>query len=127
MIQNVSNKLQVLHSLIDIIYLLINKKTVTPSAVELELFFQLGTINLIIIPGAMIPQRVILGVMSFFGIVVAFLMRACLSVAITEMVIPANSTSINNNETLICPANSLSVESSSESKTVSETFSSNIH
>lgn len=56
--------------------------------------------------------------MSFLGIVVAFLMRACLSVTITEMVVPVNTTS-NNSDSVICPANLLSVESNSETKFVS--------
>lgn len=38
--------------------------------------------------GSALPQRVIMGIMGFLAIVVSFLMRGCLSVAITEMVVP---------------------------------------
>lgn len=36
--------------------------------------------------GFIIPQRVVLTIMGFFAIVVAYAMRVCLNVAITEMV-----------------------------------------
>lgn len=48
--------------------------------------------------------------MGFLGIVVSFLMRQCLSIAITEMVVPVNNKAISN-ESLICPADYLTPES----------------
>lgn len=52
-----------------------------------------------------------MGVIGFLGIVVVYTMRACLSVAITEMVVPLNNTS-KGSESLICQSDSLSVENS---------------
>lgn len=57
----------------------------------------------------MLPQRVILSVMGFFGVTVSFAMRACLSVAITEMIIPMNKTNKENNFS-VCPADAPTVE-----------------
>lgn len=53
-----------------------------------------------------------MGVMGFLGIVVVYTMRACLSVAITEMVTPLNNTGKITESHLICATNSSSVESS---------------
>lgn len=39
-----------------------------------------------------IPQRYVLGLMGFLAIVNAYTMRVSLSVAITEMVLPSNTT-----------------------------------
>lgn len=39
-----------------------------------------------------IPQRVILAVMCFLAIAIAYVMRVCLNVAITEMVYKSNGT-----------------------------------
>ena len=46
-----------------------------------------------------------MGVMGFVGIVVVYTMRACLSVAITEMVAPLNNTK-KGNESVICQTDS---------------------
>lgn len=48
-------------------------------------------------------QRKIMTLMSFLAFSVSYAMRSCLSVAITEMVIPSNDTE-NGNQSLICPA-----------------------
>lgn len=49
------------------------------------------------IPGFIIPQRVVLAIMGFLGIMNAYAMRICLSVAIIEMV-KRNPSSGTNNE-----------------------------
>ncbi|XP_022911267.2 putative inorganic phosphate cotransporter isoform X1 [Onthophagus taurus] len=49
----------------------------------------------------LIPQRYVIAIMGFFAIFNAYTMRICLSVAITEMVLPKNSSSINHDDT--CP------------------------
>lgn len=67
--------------------------------------------------GTIIPQRVVLSIMGFLGIVVSFLMRSCLSIAITEMVVPVNNTGISN-ESLICPTDYLSLESANNTGNV---------
>lgn len=67
--------------------------------------------------GTILPQRVVLGIMGFLGIVVSFLMRACLSVAITEMVVPVNNTGISN-ESLICQTDYTSLESANNTRVV---------
>lgn len=67
----------------------------------------------------MLSQRVVLGIMSFLGTVVTFSMRACLSIAITEMVIPINNTA-SSYDSVICPAVSAPAESANITKTVSE-------
>lgn len=50
-----------------------------------------------------IPQRVITAIMGFLAIVVSYAMRTCLSVAITEMVIPVIDR-ISENKSLVCEA-----------------------
>ncbi|XP_060522415.1 putative inorganic phosphate cotransporter [Cylas formicarius] len=40
----------------------------------------------------LIPQRYVLAIMGFFAVVNAYTMRVCLSLAITEMVVPINTT-----------------------------------
>lgn len=69
------------------------------------------------IKGALLPQRVVLGIMGFLGIVVSFLMRQCLSIAITEMVVPVNNTGTSN-DSLICPADYSTVQHANNSQQV---------
>lgn len=71
--------------------------------------------------GSSIPQRVVVGIMSFLGIVVSFLMRACLSVAITEMVIPMNKTG-QEVESLVYSNGTISIESESVLESVSFSY-----
>lgn len=59
--------------------------------------------------GTVIPQRVMLSIMGFLGIAASFAMRACLSIAITEMVVPLNVVE-HSNDTLICPVDSTSIQ-----------------
>lgn len=56
--------------------------------------------------------------MGFSAIAISFAMRSCLSVAITEMVIPVNSTGTQNNS-LICPVDPVAVEERHHLRTVS--------
>lgn len=63
----------------------------------------------------MLPQRVVLSIILFLGIVVTFAMRACLSIAITEMVVPVNN-SPKGNDSLICPTDSTVSESATVMK-----------
>lgn len=63
------------------------------------------------------PQRVILALMGFLALAIAYSMRACLSVAITEMVLPLNNTG-KGNESLICPADLSTTENSTHSRNV---------
>lgn len=49
----------------------------------------------------MLPQRVITSIMGFLSVVVAYSMRTCLSVAITEMVEPVTTPKIGN-ESMVC-------------------------
>lgn len=56
--------------------------------------------------------------MGFLAIMIGYTMRVCLSVAITEMVVPLNSTA-KANESLICPIDQSSVQISHPTKTVS--------
>lgn len=51
----------------------------------------------------MLPQRVIMAIMGFLAVVVGFTMRACLSVAITEMVAPITNTK-NDSKSTVCDA-----------------------
>lgn len=53
--------------------------------------------------GKFIPQRVVTAVMGFLSIIVAYAMRTCLSVAITEMVVPVIDRN-NDNKSLVCEA-----------------------
>ncbi|XP_031628445.1 putative inorganic phosphate cotransporter [Contarinia nasturtii] len=60
-----------------------------------------------------IPQRIIMAIICFFGISIAYVMRVCLSVAITEMVAKPNHTEIvteSNNS--ICVADPIMLGSS---------------
>lgn len=50
-----------------------------------------------------------MGMMGFLGIVVVYTMRACLSVAITEMVAPLNNMK-NGSDSVICHTDSSAVE-----------------
>lgn len=75
-------------------------------------------LNLFSLLGAIIPQRVVLSLMGFLGIVVSFTMRACLSIAITEMVVPVNNTG-KSDESLICPVDPTPVESNNITTVVS--------
>lgn len=53
--------------------------------------------------GSLLPQRVVFGIMGFFAGVVIFMMRSCLPVAITQMVVPVNHLeSANRNDSLVC-------------------------
>lgn len=54
--------------------------------------------------GCAIPQRIVLAVMGFLAIAIAYAMRVCLSVAITEMVIKPNRTEQQGNGHSVCPA-----------------------
>ncbi|XP_022911273.1 putative inorganic phosphate cotransporter [Onthophagus taurus] len=49
----------------------------------------------------LIPQRYVLGIMGFLAIVNAYTMRISLSVAITAMVVPRNTTNVTDTDT--CP------------------------
>lgn len=51
-----------------------------------------------------IPQRVVLSIMCFFAIAIAYAMRVCLSVAITEMVAKQNHSESGSADHSICPA-----------------------
>lgn len=46
--------------------------------------------------GTIIPQRVVMGLFGFFAIAVAYTIRACLSVAIVEMVVPVEHAGTGN-------------------------------
>lgn len=59
-----------------------------------------------------IPQRIIMSIMCFLAIAIAYVMRVCLSVAITEMVIKANVTENPKNHS-ICLADPIIPGSSS--------------
>lgn len=56
--------------------------------------------------------------MGCFGIAVGFGMRLCLSIAITEMVLPLNQTN-NENHTFMCSFNESIVETNYRIDTVS--------
>lgn len=71
-----------------------------------------------------LPQRVILALMGFLALAIAFSMRACLSVAITEMVLPLNNTG-KGNESLICPADLPPTENNTHSRNVTFKFARN--
>lgn len=49
-----------------------------------------------------IPERIITAAMGCLGIAVGYGMRLCLSIAITEMVLPINSTDSDRNLSSIC-------------------------
>lgn len=55
------------------------------------------------IAGFIIPQRIILAIMGFLAVAIAYTMRVCLSVAITEMVAKRNATEDAHNGLSICP------------------------
>lgn len=59
---------------------------------------------LLFIPVFCIPQRVIMSIMCFLAIAIAYAMRVCLSVAITEMVAKVNHTESSSKGHYICPA-----------------------
>lgn len=56
--------------------------------------------------GCCIPQRVILAIMCFLAIAIAYVMRVCLSVAIVEMVVPVKTVVTNTTKADhgLCPA-----------------------
>lgn len=56
--------------------------------------------------GSVLPERVVLVTMAFFANAIAMSLRVSLSVAITEMVIPLNQTTIRN-DSILCPVESL--------------------
>lgn len=56
--------------------------------------------------------------MGLLAITVGYTMRACLSVAIIEMVVPSNS-SDTEKDTLVCPVDPTSVEEIHHTSTVS--------
>lgn len=62
-----------------------------------------------------IPQRVIMSIMCFLAIAIAYVMRVCLSVAITEMVKKVNQTETSHKGFSICPADPSSSGNSSSS------------
>lgn len=66
--------------------------------------------SIFFLSGMVLPQRVVLSIILFLGIVVSYTMRACLSIAITEMVEPVNN-SPKGNDSLICPTDSAVIES----------------
>ncbi|KAF7406351.1 hypothetical protein HZH68_005720 [Vespula germanica] len=47
---------------------------------------------LLVLRCAGVPQRLVFAVMGFFAIFNAYVMRVCLSIALTQMVIPSNKT-----------------------------------
>lgn len=51
----------------------------------------------------MLPQRLFLAIMAFFGIAIVFAMRACFSIALTEMVMPIENSEKGNTSSTICP------------------------
>lgn len=51
---------------------------------------------------ACVPQRYVLGVMGLLGMANSYIMRACLSIAITAMVVHKTSDQVVDNEDL-CP------------------------
>lgn len=55
----------------------------------------------------LIPQRYVLGLMGFAAVINAYLMRVVLSVAITEMVVPIQTTARTDGDTCPDPANVL--------------------
>lgn len=55
--------------------------------------------------GCPIPQRYVLAIMGFLAVVNAYAMRVSLSIAITEMVKPSNSSSENNYQDLCAVGN----------------------
>lgn len=57
----------------------------------------------------MLPQRIILAIMGFFGVAVYFTMRVSLSIALTEMVKPIETGKLRN-DTVVCPAVTLTSE-----------------
>lgn len=69
----------------------------------------------------LIPQRVITGFMGFLAVMVGYTMRACLSVAITEMVVPL-TISTDNNESLICSIDQTDIGESHHTQDVREPF-----
>lgn len=62
--------------------------------------------------------------MAFIAIVVSMAMRLCLSVAITEMVVPLNQTAIRNSSA-VCPVDSPRVIDRFHRQVVSKYFSAN--
>lgn len=68
----------------------------------------------IFFPGIHIPQRWVFAVMGFFALFIAYAMRVCLSIAITEMVVPES-----HNDTIFdegtCPVEEISKNSTSTS------------
>lgn len=53
--------------------------------------------------GAGVPQRLVFAVMGFFAIFNAYVMRVCLSIALTQMVIPSNKTASAASLDNTCP------------------------
>lgn len=57
---------------------------------------------LLSLKGFIIPQRVVLSIMGFFALTMAYAMRVCLNVAITEMVIKKGNESESDGQQY-CP------------------------
>lgn len=66
-----------------------------------------------------LPKRVVLGIMGFFGILVSFTMRACLSIAITEMVVPNTIHREMHNDSSYCPTDSSPFNGTNDAEIVS--------
>lgn len=73
-----------------------------------------------------LPQRVITCLMGFLAIVVGYGMRVCLTIAITEMVIPQKH-SATKNHSFICPVAASSDEQTLRPSVVSDASSYSIY
>lgn len=73
-------------------------------------------------PDKMVQQRVIMSFMGFLSIAVSYSMRACLSVAITEMTEPINNTNTGNQSMVCGILHSQTSHASKAMNTVSESI-----
>lgn len=68
----------------------------------------------------MVQQRVVMSIMGFVSIAVSYAMRACLSVAITEMTEPIKNTNTGNQSTVCGVLHSPTSHANKAANTVSE-------
>lgn len=73
----------------------------------------------------MVQQRVVMSIMGFVSIAVSYAMRACLSVAITEMTEPIKNTNTGNQSTVCGVLHSPTSHANKAANTVSESTEKN--
>lgn len=81
-------------------------KVSDPQKLKFVFYFVYKPKQLFAILGEWLPVRVITSLMGFLSVVMSYSMRTCLSLAITEMVVPIVNTDYGN-KSIVCDVNYL--------------------